>query len=90
MARGWESKAFEEQISAAESSLRSAILQKTPSPQALESIRLKETILLSRIRVVRELEASQNPRYRAQLTKALADLDKQLHSVGGAAVAAAH
>jgi len=44
----------------------------------LEAIRKKETIALSRIRVVRELESVRNPRYRDQLTKALADLDKQL------------
>ena len=46
----------------------------------LESIRKRETILLSRTRVVRELESAQNPRYRAQLTKALAELDTQLRT----------
>jgi hypothetical protein len=48
------------------------------SPQQLEAIRLKETLLLSRTRVVREIESCQNPRYRAVLKKALADLDTQL------------
>jgi hypothetical protein len=41
-------------------------------------IRKKETILLSRTRVVRELKDVQNPRYKVVLTKALADLDAQL------------
>jgi hypothetical protein len=44
----------------------------------LDAIRKRETIALSRTRVARELESVQSPRYKAQLTKALADLDKQL------------
>jgi hypothetical protein len=46
----------------------------------LESIRKRETILLSRTRVVRELESVRNPRYKVQLTKALAELDAQLRT----------
>ena len=77
MARGWESKSVEAQIDMAESR-RTPLRRKAPSPETLEAIRKKETILLSRTRVVRELSAAQNPRYRAVLTKALADLDAQL------------
>ena len=78
MARGWESKSIEAQIDAAEVHHRSAVLDNTLPPETLELIRKKESILLSRTRVVRELSAAQNPRYRAVLTKALADLDAQL------------
>jgi hypothetical protein len=78
MARGWESKTVEERVSAAATAPRRAIGRKAPAPEVLEAIRKKETIALSRIRVVRELESVRNPRYRDQLTKALADLDKQL------------
>jgi hypothetical protein len=46
-------------------------------------IRKKETILLSRIRVVRDLKSVQNPRYKAQLNKALHDLDAQLATIAG-------
>jgi hypothetical protein len=77
MARGWESKSVEAQIDMAEAQ-RNAVPQKAPSPESLELIRKKETILLSRIRVVRELGAAQNPRYRDVLSKALADLDAKL------------
>ncbi|HEY2016487.1 MAG TPA: hypothetical protein VGH38_23445 [Bryobacteraceae bacterium] len=77
MARGWESKSVEAQIDAAEIH-RSALIPKEPSPESLVLIRKKETILLSRTRVVRELKTAQNPRYRAVLTKALTDLDAQL------------
>jgi hypothetical protein len=37
-----------------------------------------EIVLLSRARVEKELQSSENPRYREQLVRALADLDAQL------------
>jgi hypothetical protein len=77
MARGWESKSVEAQIDMAEAG-RTRVRLKAPNPEILEVIRKKETILLSRTRVVRELGAAQNPRYQAVLKKALADLDAQL------------
>ena len=77
MARGWESKSVEAQIDAAENR-PSAPLSKTPPPEELELIRKRETILLSRTRVVRELQSAQNPRYKAVLSKALAELEAQL------------
>jgi hypothetical protein len=54
-----------------------------PLPAQLESIRKKEVLILSRTRVVRELNSSQNPRYQAVLRKALADLDAQLAGMAG-------
>jgi hypothetical protein len=80
MARGWESKSVEAQIDAAEA-YRSASSQRALSPEQLEAIRKKETLLLSRTRVAREIETSQNPRYQAVLEKALAELDAQLQSL---------
>ena len=77
MARGWESKSVEAQIDMAETPRR-AVSDNTPDPEQLELLRKKETILLSRIRVVRDLDAVHNPRYKALLSKALADLDAQL------------
>src|ERR1022692_480398 len=80
MARGWESKSVEAQIDMAEA--QSATIQTiAPSPDTLELIRKKENILLSRTRVVRDLDSAQNPRYKAVLTKALAELDAQLTSI---------
>lgn len=81
MARGWDSKSVEAQIDAAEVHVRSAVLTQKLSPQMLEAIRKKENLLLSRTRVVRELESAQNPRYKAVLTKALADLEAQLSAI---------
>ena len=82
MARGWESKSIEAQIDEAES-LRSADPENVPDPDTLKLIRKKESILLSRIRVVRDLKSVQNPRYKAQLNKALHDLDAQLATIAG-------
>jgi hypothetical protein len=81
MARGWESKSVEAQIDAAEVHHRSAALENAPSPEILELIRQKEGILLSRTRVVCELKSAKNPRYKAVLTKALADLDAKLLTI---------
>jgi hypothetical protein len=77
MARGWESKSVEEQIDMAEAH-RAASLEKQMDPAALQALRKREGLLLSRTRVVREMENAKNPRYKAVLTKALADLDLQL------------
>ena len=80
MARGWESKSVEAQIDMAES--RTAVARaKVLSDQSLDLLRKKESILMSRTRVVRDLENAQNPRYRAVLIKALADLDAQLSTL---------
>jgi hypothetical protein len=57
---------------------RKAVSEDAPDPVKLQLIRKKESILLSRIRVIREMNSSQNPRYKALLAKALADLDAQL------------
>ena len=77
MARGWQSKSVEAQIDMAETP-RPSRVSTAPSPESLELLRKKETILLSRTRVVRDLDNAQTPRYKAVLTKALADLDAQL------------
>ena len=76
MARGWESKSIEAQIDMAEAPQRA---DSNPlSPETIELLRKKETILLSRTRVVRELSTATNPRYKDVLSKALAGLDAQL------------
>jgi hypothetical protein len=77
MARGWESKSVEAQIDMAEVH-RATTSQKRIDSAALEAIRKRESLLLSRTRVVREMENSQNPRYKAVLLKALSDLETQL------------
>ena len=54
-----------------------------PDSAVLESIRRKESILLSRTRVVTELKTAQNPRYKELLNRTLADLDAKLTALAG-------
>lgn len=80
MARGWESKSVESQIESA------AIDTKPLSPADfdpvhIELLRKKESLLLSRTRVCRDLATSHNPRYQAVLHKALKDLNDRLSEV---------
>ena len=83
MARGWESKSVEAQIDMAED--RSAVARaKILSEETLDLLRKKESILMSRTRVVRDMQNAQNPRYKAVLGKALADLDAQLSTLAAA------
>jgi hypothetical protein len=80
MARGWESKSVEAQIDMAED--RSAALRaQAVSRETLDLQCKRESLLMSRTRVVRDLENAQNPRYRAVLNKALAELDAQLSTL---------
>ena len=79
MARGWESKSVEAQIDMANAH-HSHSLANAPAPESLDLLRQKESILLSRTRVLRELDTAQNPRYKAVLTKALADLNAKLNT----------
>jgi hypothetical protein len=77
MARGWDSKAVEEQVQdhqASDSGKRLAQL----TPAQAESRRRREVLILSRTRVQVDLQASSNQRYKDQLTRALADIESQL------------
>jgi len=81
MARGWESKSVEDQVQ--DSQTKTSDKQKRQvAPSELETRRRREVLLLSRARVQRDLEASQNPRYRDQLSRALADIESQLAALG--------
>ena len=77
MARGWESKDVESQLDAAEERARLAKLPKLTPEQAARNHERK-SLELSRKRVLHDLEATQNPRYRATLEAALKHLDEKL------------
>ena len=76
MARGWESKSVEDQIESAAERLSQKHL--ASSPEQLEKNRKREVLLLSRARVVHDLEVARNDRYRVMLEHALRDLDAQI------------
>ena len=77
MARGWESKAVEEQMAAA------AAFSETQraNREGLERKRLKESLQLSRNRVLEDLRRSQNPRYQKILNEALAHLEAKISEI---------
>lgn len=52
--------------------------KKQLTPAEIEAARKRESLLLSRTRILQELHQSRNPRYKEILTRALADLDEKL------------
>jgi hypothetical protein len=77
MARGWESKSVEEQIAAAEAE-RQAREHAALTAGERERRAQREKLLLSRAKILGDLEAAHNDRHRALLKRALADLDAAL------------
>ncbi|HVB57294.1 MAG TPA: hypothetical protein VNE63_12850 [Candidatus Acidoferrales bacterium] len=80
MAKGWESKSVADQIEASVGTDQKSNKQQLTLEQ-VEAHRRMEVLLLSRARVERALQGSQNPRYRDQLMRALADLDAQISAM---------
>ncbi len=76
MARGWESKSVESQIESAQAESKSGKPRLTPEEAA--RLRERESLELSRKRVLHDLGSAANVRYREILQSALAHLDKQL------------
>lgn len=81
VARGWESKSVESQKDTAEAEKAAPALNR-PSKEQLERQRKRESLALSRTRVVNDLAACRNPRYRVVLEAALAHLDREIQATG--------
>lgn len=80
MARGWESKAVEDQQQAAEE--RSARKGPELTPEQQEQARKFDGLLLQRTRVLREMESCNSDRHLQTLTQGLTYLEEQLTSLG--------
>jgi hypothetical protein len=78
MARGWESKSVESQIEDADRSDRTEPL----TPEQREIRRKRESLELSRRRVLHDLEAARSPVRRTSLEHALAFLDEEISKLG--------
>ncbi len=76
MARGWESKSVEQQMDSAASEKQ--FPQHPNGPQDAELARKRQSLALSRSRVLQQLKSSSNPRHRRMLEAALADLEAQI------------
>jgi hypothetical protein len=89
MARGWGSKAVESQIESAESR---PSRHAPPGPSAAEIgfQRERESLELSRIRVLQDLASAENPKYRAILERSLGFLDEKLAKLADSRSLAQH
>lgn len=77
MARGWESKSVESQMDAAEDRKAASNRRKLDETQT-QLERERESLQLSRERILREMEAARHPKHREQLAEALFFLDERL------------
>jgi hypothetical protein len=79
MARGWESKSVEGQI---EESVGKKKVPVAPArhitAKPVRISREREALLLAKIRIVKDLETTENPRYHQFLESSLAAIEKQL------------
>ncbi len=81
MARGWESKDVESQREAWQSR-RPAQDTDPDAASRQERNRKRESLQLSRTRVMHDLEAARHPRHKEQLEGALRFLDSEIAKLG--------
>lgn len=79
MARGWESKSVESQIEEGRRSDRGEAL----TPEQRELRRKRDSLELSRRRVLQDLEAAQSEVRRTSLQRALEFLDEEIRKLDG-------
>ena len=77
MARGWESKAVEDQMQDSQSRAPGDPRTKLTREQ-VETSRQREVLILAITNVQRHLESVSDPQYRAQLERALESLETRL------------
>ena len=76
MARGWESKSVEDQMAAAEE--RRLAAKRVRTPEELEREARRQGLLLSRAKIVGDMENARDDRHRAALQAALDFIDAQI------------
>ncbi len=75
MARGWESKSVESQM---EDALDRRAVERRPSAGEMAVTAKRNSILLDRTRIQRDLDNARHPRHREMLSEALKHLDAKL------------
>jgi hypothetical protein len=80
MARGWESKSVEEQMEDSRKDKESSQKGSHFSAKSRDS-RERENLLLARTRLINDIEATENPRYRQFLQASLAAIEEQLSQI---------
>ena len=81
MARGWESKSVESQQDSAFAA-RTTRMGERKTPEEIARETRRDSLMLTRTRVLHDLQTACNPRYRKQLEEALAHLDRQIADLG--------
>ncbi len=76
MARGWESKAVEEQIETAKN--ETVGIKEKPTAEDAGRRRQRQVLELARKRILHRLDGAENPAYQKILRESLAELDGQL------------
>jgi hypothetical protein len=79
MARGWESKSVEAQQAEASQGERPS--RRRLSGQEAELVRKRESLILQRKLLLRQLEQASNDRHRMSLQAGLAHVDEQLEKL---------
>ena len=82
MARGFESKSTQDQQLEAENARAEYGIKEKLDPTEIERRKERDSLLMSRRRVMRELEATTSERRRTQLRAALEYLDSELKKLG--------
>jgi TATA-binding protein-associated factor Taf7 len=80
MARGWESKAVADQIEEGESR-HAQPSQAAASPEERELKERRDSLLLSKSRLLQQLERATNPAYRNVLLNGLKAVEKELEEL---------
>ena len=80
MARGWESKSVQSQIDSANS--RRGQPRVRLIPEQIELQKKRDSLLLTRTRVLRDLEKCRDERYRKTLAEGLSYLEAKLAALG--------
>ena len=80
MARGWDSKAIEDQQSSAEAERsRQSRPQLTLAEREVQAKR--EGLVLTRAKILADLEAASDARYRTMLSHALAHIEREIDAL---------
>ena len=77
MARGWESKAVEEQIGAAEAK-KEGRRKRALTADEIEHLKRKDALLLERARIIREMERAYKRQHLVMLERGLAHIETEL------------
>jgi hypothetical protein len=80
MARGWESKAVADQIEEGESR-QNEVPRDATSPEERQLKERHDSLLLSKSRLLQQLECATNPAYRGVLLNGLKAVEKELEEI---------